>query len=252
MKLKLKGYQVQFLEDGHTYTLGGDLLTGVTTILGVRNKDFLKWWTVKLMYETLLPKLKDVQGIGEKEWEAILLEAKKAHTIKSKEALDSGKIAHEWIEQYVGARIDGKALYNEPIADEKAQNAVNQFLEWEKAHKVEWLASELVLAHPGHKFAGTVDAVARVDGVLSVLDWKTSNQISEEYFLQTAAYMFLLDENLIDGEERPTQRIIVRIPKDGKEFEIKVVDTPYEFDVSTFLHLRECHRWNVFIENNKK
>ena len=75
-----------------------------------------------------------------------------------------------------------------------------------------------MLASVINMFAGTVDAVAEVDDVLTVVDFKTSSQISDEYFLQTSAYWLLLDENLVEGEKRPEQRLILRIPKDGSEF----------------------------------
>jgi genome maintenance exonuclease 1 len=241
--MEIKKQNIEFQEDGHTYTMGGKLLTGVTTVLDVRAKDFLKWWTVKLMYQTLLPKLKEVQGISEEEWEKILLEAKKAHTVKSKEALVSGTIAHDWIEKYI------KGEKNDLPEDEKARNAINEFLSWEKEHRVEWIASELVVASPEHQYAGTIDFIARIDGKLTLGDFKTSSQISEDYYLQTAAYQMAL-EPLID--EPIEQRVILRIPKDGTEFEYQIVPTGVEFDKKTFLALREAHRWNVYIENMKE
>src|SRR3990167_4328319 len=150
--MKLIKQDIQFKEDGHTYTYGGALLTGVTTILSVKQKDFLKWWTVKLMYETLLPKLSEVQGIDEKEWDRILTEAKKAHTVKSKDALESGKIAHEWIEIYIKDKILSRAPEIKFPEDEKATNAIKQFLDWESKNKVEWLYSELVVCDLINKY----------------------------------------------------------------------------------------------------
>lgn len=45
-----------------------------------------------------------------------------------------------------------------------------------------------------HRFAGTVDALATVDGKFGVLDIKTSTGFYPEYNLQTAAYMLALQE----------------------------------------------------------
>ena len=249
--MKIRKQDITFQEDGHTYTYGGELLTGVTTILKVRQQDFLKWWTVKLMYETLLPKLAEVQGIDQKTWEAILLEAKKAHTTKSKEALVSGKIAHDWIEKYIKAKLNGEKEYGEPVEDEKAEQAIKQFLSWENKNKVEWFYSELVVCDPINKYAGTIDFIAKVNGVNTLGDFKTSSMISEDYFLQTAAYQNCI-ESIIEDGEKIEQRLILRIPKDGSEFETRIVPTPYDFDVKTFLALREVHRWNLFIENQIK
>ena len=99
--MKFKNLQVDFQDDRHTYTVGGQLLTGVTTILQVRQKDFLKWWTVKLMWENLTGKFNEIINGSEEGYENRILEAKKAHTVKSKEALTSGKIAHLWISEYI-------------------------------------------------------------------------------------------------------------------------------------------------------
>lgn len=254
-KLKLKNLVVDFLEDNHTYTVGGKLLTGVTTILNVRAKDFLKWWPVKLMWENLTGKFKEILAGTEKEFETRILDAKKAHTVKSKEALSSGKVAHDWIEEYIKARIAGQECADVHFPDdEKAATAVKAFLDWQEKHEIEWLASELVLASTVDMFAGTIDFVARIDGVLTLGDFKTSSVISEDSYLQTAAYFYLLDENLLEGEERPTQRLVLRIPKDGTEFESRIVPTPLDFDILTFLRCREIHRWNLLIkslEDNK-
>lgn len=244
---KVKGFT--FDEASHTYQLDGHLLTGVTTVLGVRNKEFLMWWTVKLMYETLLPKLGDVQGITKTKWEEILLEAKKAHTVRKKDALESGKIAHDVIEKYIKDKIQGfKTPMLVPIEDERAKASFEAFKAWEGANNVEWLASEVKLCDKETSIAGTVDAVANINGITTVLDFKTSNQISEDVALQTAAYEFLVHKNC-DDPERKLQRAVLRIPKDGQDFEYQRIDTDYEFDLKTFLSMREVHRWNLYIKN---
>ena len=252
MKLKLKNREGFVFDEGsHTYQLNGQLLTGVTTILNVRAKDFLKWWTVKLMFETLAPKLKEVQGITQEMWIQILGEAKQAHRTKTKEALNSGTVAHDAIEAYIKDRIAGiEQPITAEIKDEMAKASFAAFREWERANSVEWLASEIQLASVVNMVGGTVDAVARINGVLTVLDFKTSNQISEDVALQTAAYLILLEENLDDDTEKPQQRAVLRIPKDGGAFEYQRIDSDLAFDKKTFINLRECHRWNVYIKNN--
>ena len=242
--MKLKGYNLNFDAVGHTYELGGKLLTGTTTILGILDKPFLKPWVAKLTSETIEKNWKPEVPYTKEAITLICKNAKSAYKSVGKEAMDSGKLAHEWIEQYIKGKAQNK------LTDDKAQNAVNAFLEWEKSHKVEWLASELILASPTYTFAGTIDAVAMIDGVMTLVDFKTSNQISDDYNLQLAAYYILLDENLVDGEPRPTQRLILRIPKTGKDFEAKVVQSDLKFEIATFLHLREAYKWTVYMKNN--
>jgi len=44
-------------------------------------------------------------------------------------------------------------------------------------------------------YAGTIDIIAKIDGVVSVVDLKTSTTFSKEYGLQTAAYQNAYQKN---------------------------------------------------------
>lgn len=250
MKLKIRQLEnFEYNDEDHTYKLNGEYLTGVTTILRVRAKEYLVPWAAKETADYLLPRFEEIRAASQKRFEELLKEAKKAHTKKSGDAKDSGKTAHKWIEQYILSQMTGNARYSAVLSDEKARKAVDQFLEWEKEHQIEWLASELILASVQYKFAGTIDAVAKIDGVMTVVDFKTSAQISDEYFLQTAAYWLLLRENSFPDQPLPTARLILRIPKTGNKFEAMHVPTPLKFDCETFLRCREIHRWNLLADS---
>jgi len=241
--INIKDPGVAFSDKGHVYTTpSGEMYTGVTTILGVRSKDFLLWWSVKEMY-TYMSKNWDInKQYTEKEKDDLLLLGKKAHTMKSKDALNTGTIVHDWIEKHI---IDP----THPMPDDPViRSIVEPFVAWEALSGVGWLKTELVVASHAHQFAGTLDALAIVDKKLTLLDFKTSSQMSEEYFLQTAGYQIALEEMGVV----PEQRMIIRIPKDVSPIEAIVVPTPLQFDKETFLHLREVHRWNINIINNFK
>ncbi len=269
--------EIKFDEELHQYRRISDdfLLTGTTTIIGVRGKDFLKYWSVKEgvkhlgwfdkkpealaelgmsereAYEQItLPVLSKVWKMTEEDYWKLLDEAKKAFLKKTKKATDKGTKAHDWCEVYIKNKIAGRDRMEglEEPKDEEVKSAVKAFLEWERANKVHWLSSELVAWNPEAQCAGTIDFVAIVNGKFTLGDFKTSNQISEDAFLQTAAYQSYLELAGI----KPEQRLIVRIPKDSSGFEALVVPTPYEFDRDTFYKLREVHRWNLLIENQIK
>lgn len=61
--------------------------------------------------------------------------------------------------------------------------------------------------HGTHRYAGTIDALAEIDGKFGVLDIKTSQSIYRDYNLQTAAYMDALKNEF----ENLTTRWILRI-----------------------------------------
>jgi CRISPR/Cas system-associated exonuclease Cas4 (RecB family) len=253
MKIKKPNIIKCLVNGSHTYkTKDNELYTGVTTILQVRQKDFLKWWTVKMMYEFLEDKLKDVQGITNKEWKELLMEGKKAHTKRTDQALNIGSAVHDYLEAYIKKTLGEEIkLSDETLAvleKEEAKNSIKSFMDWEKENKVKWLKSEMIVASHKYKFAGTMDFLAVVNGKLTLGDFKTSSMISEDAYLQTAAYQICLEEM---GLDKIQQRLILRIPKDGKEVEARIVPTDIDFDKQTFLSLREAHKWNLYIKNLK-
>jgi hypothetical protein len=261
----LKPCPVEYHDENHTYTLrsNGKLVPGVTSIIGNLNKPFLVPWAAKEVVKhlgyfdsktskkegeaRLAAALYQIKGMDEAQYFAFLEEAKNAHARKSKDAADAGTRAHEWCEQYIKAAMlaDLSAEVLDLPEDPLVASAVAAFLAWQASHNVTWLASELVVGSAEHEFGGTLDALAIVDGIPSLIDFKTSNQISKDYFIQTAGYHIALEEMGL----RMWQRIILRIPKDGSEFEALVVPTPLDLDISAFLALRQVQRWQSYVAN---
>ncbi len=75
------------------------------------------------------------------------------------------------------------------VVDPLVRPSVDAFDEFLRNNNVEPLLIEERVLHPEHGFAGTVDMVARINGVVGVLDIKTSRRIYRDYGLQTAAYV---------------------------------------------------------------
>src|SRR3989344_680334 len=69
-----------------------------------------------------------------------------------------------------------------------AMEAFRQFIE-EQAIEVRPEHIEQRITHPEHRYSGTTDALATINGKFGVLDFKTSQSIYRDYNLQTAAYM---------------------------------------------------------------
>ena len=245
MELKLRPQPIDYKDSNHSYTNSenGDYLTGVSAVLNVRSKPFMVPWNRKMIYTYLKSNwdLKKVYTGIEKE--ELLQLGKTAADRMSEEARNFGTDVHHWIEKYL------KKQNPKPLEDGEHQKCVEKFLKWESEHKIEWLASEVVVANLELQIAGTLDAIALVDGKLSLLDFKCSKNISETYFLQLAAYQSMLDP-LIEGDRKIEQRMVVHIPKDERPVNGFVVDSKYNFDLEVFLHLREVHRWNYYIKNH--
>lgn len=227
----------------HAYKINGDLFKGVTTITDVRSKAFLAPWAAKEAY-TYLKNNWDIGKIySAEEKEELILAAKLAWTKKSNKAKDSGTIAHEWISQYI--------LGQKPALpdNEEALKAIEAFRRWEALKEPIWVASEKIIASLKHKVAGTLDSLAILNGKLTLVDFKTSGTVSESFLLQLFGYEILLEEMGILVEDR----VILRIPKDGKdaeELEVNSGEAFRKFCQETFLHCLEIHKFDVFIKNN--
>lgn len=92
-----------------------------------------------------------------------------------------------------------------------AMSAFQSFLE-AKHIEVRPEGVERRILHPGHRYAGTIDVIARINGQLGVLDIKTSQAIYRDYNLQTAAYI----EALLPEFPELKTRWILRIDQNSR------------------------------------
>lgn len=245
---------VSFNEAEHTYVhkSTGEFYTGCTTISDAWDKSFfLGPWYAKEMAEFILSKPYDeVIRLDPKSFATFITHAKGAAKAKSEKAKDDGTAAHDWIEACIASAINHESsLQNTPVSPE-AQNAINAFCSWKKNKDIVWLASEEVLSSDAYRIAGKLDALAIIDGIPTLVDFKTSGQISASYLLQCAGYDIMLAEMGF----RVRQYLILRIPKDGAAPETLTITDRDEmkFLKETFLHQREAHKYYVYAENKLK
>ncbi len=228
---------------------------GVTSCLQIINKPALMYWAVNKAIEHLENNW-DINGdYDEVQKKNILEEAKKAHRTKSQEAADVGTMFHKWAEQYIKATIESYygewtkgSDFPEKPKNKELRSAVDSFLKWESQNKVEWIEAEKKLYSIKHGFAGTCDGLAKVNGVLSAIDFKTSSGIYDEYFLQASAYAKAIEEEYGDSIK---QVWIIRVSKTGGEFEAKKAENIDEH-FEGFLSAYGLYKWQVNQKLNKK
>lgn len=102
-----------------------------------------------------------------------------------KEAQEQGTLTHQIIEQLnLAKEVD--------ISQERAETKkqVTAYMEWVRTWQPEKIQTEQVcfFINDDMQYAGTIDIVARIDGILTLIDLKTSNQIGISAHLQVAAY----------------------------------------------------------------
>lgn len=124
------------------------------------------------------------------------------------EAADYGTMAHGWIEAHLnGTDADLESL---PLP---ARNAIEAFKGWEKEHSLEVIKTEQSFYNCRLHYAGTADCIAKVDGELTLLDWKTSTGIYMEMALQ--AWGYALADEAENADRLYRQVAIGRFGKDG-------------------------------------
>ncbi len=269
--------KVKFDKKAHLYTRtdDGTWLQGVSEVSSIVPKDWLSAWGAKECSKFL--GYSDYEGDTERakemmqkiidlktpeEFISLLKEAKGASFRKSKEALIDGKVGHEWLENYIKAKIRGKESPTMPTGT--LERPLQQFLEWEKENITLWVLCEARVAYPEKGYAGTMDGMAIMkDGKLAVIDFKFSSHFSEDYELQTAGYQACFEPYEIPIDER----IIVRLPKTiereewnekerkyykvPNDIEVKVLIGNYQEDRDTFFHCLPVKKWINKGRNNK-
>jgi hypothetical protein len=206
----------------HIHKYDGKRLLGVTTALSAISKgDGLTQWAVNCALDYARANLEAFVEdnynlynaatdpklpITDPELKMILAGAKFAWRNASAEAAKIGTIAHEWIENYL-AGVEPLDWPEDPNATRSCEAA----LEWIQSVKWKTIKSEYQICIPDLEVGGICDWYAEIDGVPSVVDWKTSKSLHSTYAYQLAAYAKALEEEF----QTPIRdRWLIRIDKE--------------------------------------
>lgn len=244
-------------EDGEP----GRYVTSTTSVTKIIDKPALINWAVNQTVGYLRRNWLTGKPYRKSQIEALLARARDARLVTSRQATDIGTLAHDWCERYALAAIAGvPAIPELPYGsanDDRARLACEAFMGWVAQHEVEFLAAEKKVFSRELDYSGTFDLMARVDGKLTLVDFKTSKRIYDEYELQLAGYAAAVAEeqayieryDLWDEQreiwgyepdargrewyrEPVDQGLILHIPKNGDDFSTREVeDLGGRFDV---------------------
>jgi hypothetical protein len=148
----------------------GKQVPGVTTIIGVLNKPALVPWANRM----------GLQGIDTSKY--------------IDEAASIGTLAHALIAESLGG---AKVPHDDFTAAqlERAQHGVTAFEKWRADLDFVVAMLEFPLVSETYRFGGTIDCLALINGVLELVDLKTSSGIWPEHIYQVGAYWKLLQEH---------------------------------------------------------
>ena len=177
---------------------------------------------------------------GEQLLEAVIqaVAGVKAADREKQRAAMIGTAVHAWIEWHLRTRL-GEDAGSEPRLPEAAQWAVEAWKDWGQGVVLEPLAIERVVACEACGYAGTMDLYARVEGIPTVLDWKSGKAIYAEAYLQNVAY-----RHAAAGLGLPSvQGLIVRLPKVVGDPAFEVQWVPETVTLDDFLAAFRLWRW---------
>ena len=219
-----------FNEGKHTYTYNNEIIQGVTGVCSVINKPALVPWVAKVSHDFLINNYKPGKIYDETEIAELADDMKKAHRRQTTKAANIGTIAHNYIEGAIKYKLGINDNPPEKPINEQALNAINAYADFAKEYDIEYHASEPKVYSKLHRYAGTLDIDATINGKRCIVDLKTSNGIYPEMWLQTAAYQQARQEEL---GVKYDERWILRIGKDGT-FETRV-STQFNEDIKAFV-----------------
>jgi hypothetical protein len=218
--------------NGRFYNVDGELLPSVTHILGGGYpKPALVYWSANVeraaCTEAAAALYEDLGATGQKfpaSWYLTELQKRlgqvKAHQKALVKAGDIGTEAHRMIEYQLRTAVGAKAG-EKPVISDAAQWSVFAFEDWAKSVRLKPVLCERVVWSKVYGFAGTLDLLARVNGVMTEVSIKTGKGVYAEAHLQSAAYVTALSEL---GYLPPAGgSLIVRLPKDCNDPAFEVV-----------------------------
>lgn len=235
-------------EKGHHYknTKTGKIVDSVTT-QSIIDKPHLVPWAAGLAVKYFIERMEfyDKSKPEEEENNARLIkDSKLAFRAVRDDAGDIGTQAHDVIETYLNdwIKTGSKKSITDFLDDSKDPRA------WAAARSAEEIfntlniipvATELLVGSDKLDGAGTLDFVFLHDGKLWIGDWKSSNQVSDLYAIQVAAYVKMFEE--MTGL-KIAGAMIVHLSKNYNK--VRLYDIPYlNRAYAVFKHQNAIYRW---------
>jgi len=202
----------------HSYMRGTKKVSSVTQVSGLLPKDWMPWYIKKYARLSFMQALNTKTVVrSDDELVQLLNKALSASDKYGAQARMTGTHVHKMVANYLDWEIQPLPTTHDE------QQCISAFWQFMAQNKVEPLLIEKKVYWKPTKedipVAGTVDLAAIVNGIVSVLDWKTSQKLYQTTFIQPSIYADALNEELKANPSllpSPIKQIIlVRLGKDG-------------------------------------
>ena len=171
----------------------------------------LMWWAVNAARDYVYDKAPLGEVLDEITIKELAEGCRMAHKRTSGKAADIGTLIHQWAEKHLRGENPDLPINTHILS------GVNAFLAWMQEHDVWAIDSEFKVYDRKRQIAGTGDLDAIVDAKRSMVDFKSSNAIYPEMWIQVAGYAHAREEELGVKYEK---LYIIRFPKDSGPFEV--------------------------------
>lgn len=231
------------------YLLDKEVFPRVTTIKGLVSGSGLLDWAAGVIAEAVKAEVeKFAKGEIDATGLCVALQSDKvlkAHDQIRDDAASFGTAVHKFAEAV--ALGDQKALDELSAAPEirDVWADAEAFLGWVDARQPEWIANELtVYSREPSNYAGTCDALLKLDGRLWLADFKTSKTVYPDFALQMAAYANAEFWVNSEGQEVPIPQVsgaMVLHIRDGQCREV-----PVDIHNGAWSGFKSClflHKW---------
>ena len=237
------------LDSRHCYWRDGKRRKGVTSAVKVLDAPKLDDWRVRVQVEgTARAAFANPPAFGQDEEGYVSLlvdiaaEMYEAQRIADA-AKDIGIAVHSLIEHHIRTML-GEEPERPKVSDEAAFVFAG-WPEWAASVGFKPLIAEARVYHATEDYCGTLDALAVVDGQVTVLDWKPKDAIYPERRLQLTAYAKALESM---GWPLP-ERAVVAMPQDGGSISMVTLDDDPEETFDSFRACLQLSRWLSKIRN---
>jgi hypothetical protein len=241
----INGTEVTFYPASHQRRVDGKQIPSVSSISGMIDKsNALLVWSERLARKYL------AMFLGETLTENIIETAVMQYKTIKDEAGESGTDVHKLCELFILAVKNGT---EKPVIDETISqpviNGYNAFLKWYNENDVQFIESERDVYSKEHNYVGTFDVLMKVNGIITLGDFKTGSNIYPEYFIQLSGYnqAYIEEQTGIKVEHY----MILNFNKDTGDFKIKTKHVK-EIEVRHFNALLNIKRFLAELQKDLK
>ena len=161
---------------------------------------------------------------------------------ESREIRDAAGRAGTKIHSAIDSLLGGGTLVEESYTTEEWVK-LTSFVDWHKEFKPEIIMTEFSIFSKKGKYAGRVDCLAKLNGEVYLIDWKSSRSIHESAILQVSAYASAVEENT---DIKINNTAILQMGAQNKNGYRFVVQDDWRDQYKVFEHVRATWQYDQY------